>query len=110
MPNHGPVLTCQGPDDPPALDDIPVRAREGNLDAICPTCHGRGQWNREIYGQGRTIRHGCDQGMGLGWLETGDDAIAVPDIILGPNGGPKWITRLIPAAEQGDYGRGTLLK
>ena len=110
MSNRGPLLICQGPDDAHALDDIPIRPREGKLDAICPTCHGRGQWNRELYGQGRTIRHACDHCLGLGWLETGDDAIPVPDIVLGPHGHPKWITRQIPASEQGSYGKGHLLK
>lgn len=110
MSNHGPLLTGLGPDDAHALDDIPVRPREGDLDAICPTCHGRGQWNREIYGHGRTIRQACDHCLGLGWLETGDDLIPVPDIVVGPNGCPKWISRMVTAGEQGHYGRASLLK
>lgn len=110
MTNHGPVFTCQSPDDAHALDDIPVAARQGKLDAMCPTCHGRGQWNREIYGHGRTIRQPCDHCLGLGWLETGDDAIPVPDIVVGPNGRPRWISRLIPASELQHHGPGSLLK
>ena len=45
----------------------------------------------EIHGHGRTIREGCDHCMGLGWLETGADAIPVTDIVLSPEGHPKWI-------------------
>ena len=109
MSKHDVIVTCQGPEDAHALDDIPVRPREGNLDAMCPTCHGRGQWNRSIYGQGRTIRECCDHCMGLGWLETGQDAIPVPDIVLGPGGHPRWITRMVPAAEQTHPHRGSLV-
>jgi hypothetical protein len=48
--------------------------------------------------------------MGLGWLETGHDAIPVPDIVLGPDGCPKWISRMVPPGEQGHEGWGSLLK
>jgi hypothetical protein len=109
MSQHDAILTCRGPADAHALDDIPVRPREGNLDAICPTCQGRGQWNRSIYGQGRVVREGCDHCMGLGWLETGEDAIPIPDIVLGPGGHPRWITRMVPPLVQTRPNQGSLL-
>ena len=109
MSQHDALVTCHGPADAHAFDDIPLRPRTGKLDELCPTCHGHGQWNREIYAQGRVKPEGCDHCMGLGWLETGHDAIPVPDIVLGPGGHPRWITRMVPAAEQTHHHRGSLL-
>lgn len=109
MSKHDPSVTCEGPTDAHAFDGIPIRPRVANLDVMCPTCHGRGQWNREIDGQGRGIREDCRHCMGLGWLETGKDGIAVPDIVMGPEGHPKWITRMVPPTEQANRKRGSLL-
>ncbi len=91
------IHTCSGPEDEHAYDVIPVCARTGNLDKQCPTCHGHGQWNGEIdlvsFRSKRVICGHCD---GSGWIETGDDLVAHHDIILSPEGKPKWILRYAP--------------
>lgn len=88
------VHKCDGPNDQHAFDIIPECPRTGNLDVVCPTCKGHGQWNSEIdLISMRSKRIICGHCDGLGWIETGADLIAVPDIILSPSGYPMWITR-----------------
>jgi predicted SprT family Zn-dependent metalloprotease len=92
------IHQCTGPEDPHAYDVIPEMIRTGNLDERCPTCHGHGQWNREIdLASQRSKREICGHCNGLGWIETGDDLVAVPDIIMSPQGYPMWITKYRPA-------------
>jgi hypothetical protein len=98
MSRHASIIhVTTGPDDPHAFSCIPQAQRTGDLDEKCPTCKGHGQWNKEIdlvsFRSKRTI---CDHCVGSGWIETGDDARAVPDIIMTPEGYPKWILRYLP--------------
>lgn len=91
------IVYCSGPDEPHALFNIPLLPRNGALDARCPFCHGHGQWNGEIdLVSMRSKRVICDTCYGAGWVETGDDARAFPDIIMTPEGYPKWIVRYAP--------------
>jgi len=92
------IVFCQGPEDPHAFDIVPLAPRKGSLDAPCQTCRGHGQWNREIdLVSFRCKREICDVCLGSGWIETGDDAREVPDIIMTLEGYPRWITRVIPS-------------
>lgn len=103
MAHGGQIVHCLGPDSPHALDNIPVQPRNGALDAKCPVCKGHGAWNSEIdLGSFRCKRHACDTCNGAGWIETGDDPVAVPDIICAPEGYPKWVTRYVDGAEVAD--------
>lgn len=87
----------KGPDDAHAFDIVPLAPRKGSLDAPCPTCKGHGQWNIEIdLVSFRCKRKACDECLGSGWIETGDDAREVPDIIMTLEGYPRWITRIVP--------------
>jgi hypothetical protein len=91
------VHVTTGVDDPHAFTCIPVAVRGATLDAKCPTCKGHGQWNTEIdLISLRSKRANCDHCLGQGWIETGNDALAVPDIIMTPEGYPKWILRYLP--------------
>jgi len=91
------IVLCTGPEDPYALFNISLVPRNGALDARCPVCHGHGQWNAEIdLVSMRSKRAICDNCYGAGWVETGNDARAVPDIVMTPEGYPKWIIRYIP--------------
>jgi hypothetical protein len=97
MPHASNTVTCSGPESPHAFDNIPLCPRNGSLDAVCPVCKGHGQWNDQIdlvsFRCSRTI---CDCCHGMGWIETGDDPDAVPDIVLSPEGYPMWVTQLVP--------------
>jgi hypothetical protein len=93
--SHGPVVFLSGPQDPRALEGIPVRGRHGDLDVPCPTCKGRGQYNVELHPHGRSKREVCPDCRGDGWIETTGDATAIPDIVL-VNGQPQWVTRYVP--------------
>jgi hypothetical protein len=91
------IVLCSGPDAPHAFDNVPLIARNGALDAVCPTCRQHGQWNGEIdLVSFRCKRVICDACWGMGWIETGDDAPAVWDIKLDANGQPQWFTRYLP--------------
>ena len=99
MPHASNVVHCAGPDDPHAFDVIPLQPRNGTLDARCPICKGYGQWNTEIdLVSFRCKRAVCDHCHGAGWVETGEDPVALPDIVLAPEGYPKWILRAVPSA------------
>ncbi len=89
------IVLCSGPQDPHALDGIPLQLKQGNLDAACPFCRGYGQWNEEIdLVSQRSKRHLCDKCDGRGWIETGDDLVPSHDIQMSPEGYPQWVTRL----------------
>jgi len=98
MPHASNVIYCMGPDSPHAFDNVPLLPRNGALDAPCPVCKAHGQWNSQIdlvsFRCARTI---CGHCLGAGWVETGIDLIALPDIVLTPDGHPQWITRYITA-------------
>lgn len=97
MPHASNVVQCAGPDDPHAFDIIPLQPRNGTLDALCPVCHGHGQWNTEIdLVSFRCKRAICNRCLGAGWVETGDDPIALADIEAVPGGEPHWLVRYIP--------------
>ena len=97
MPHASSIVFCDGPDSPHAFDVVPLQHRNGMLDARCPICHGFGQWNSEIdLVSFRCKRVICDHCHGAGWVETGNDPVALPDIVLAPEGYPKWIVRLVP--------------
>lgn len=94
MPHATNLVRCAGPDSPHAFDIVPLQPRNGSLDARCPICRGHGQWNTEIdLTSFRCIRAICDECHGAGWIETGSDPVAVPDIVRTPEGYPKWIVR-----------------
>jgi hypothetical protein len=94
------IVDCAGPDSPHAFDNVPLQPRNGTLDARCPICHGHGQWNTSIdLVSFRCQRTACGECLGAGWVETGDDPVAVPDIVLTPEGYPKWIIRYVGDGE-----------
>ena len=91
------IVICRGPLDKHAFDGIPLQPRRGELDEICPACRGHGQWNGQIdLASHRCIRVICDRCDSRGWVETGDDLVSTPDIVLHPDGYPQWIERLGP--------------
>jgi len=91
------IVYCDGPHSPHAFDVVPLQPRRGSLDAICPVCQGRGQWNTEIdLVSFRSKRTACDQCHGAGWVETGSDPVGVPDIEVSPEGYPRWTLRYEP--------------
>lgn len=95
------IVTCAGPQDPHAFDCIPVLPRAGNLDKLCPKCLGHGGWNSEIdLASLRAMRVLCDKCDGRGWIETGDDMVPSHDIERGPDGVPRWVTRLTPSDDR----------
>jgi len=97
VPHASNIVHCAGPDDSHAFDNVPICARNGMLDAKCPVCRGHGQWNVEIdLVSFRCKRAICDRCGGAGWIETGGDPVAVADIVMAPEGLPKWIVRLEP--------------
>ncbi len=88
------IVTCNGPADAHAFHGISVRPRLGELDALCPVCAGHGQWNVELdLASQRSKRHHCERCDARGWIETGDDAVPSHDIIMTPEGYPKWVIR-----------------
>lgn len=89
---HGPIIVLSGPQDPRALEGIPVQQRRGDLDVHCPTCQGRGQYNVELHPHGRSKREACRDCHGDGWIETSGDPVAIIDIEL-VDGRPRWVTR-----------------
>jgi hypothetical protein len=92
---HGSKMyICSGPDDCHAYDVIPEARKTDDFEHPCPTCHGHGQWNKEIdFASFRSIRVICEHCHGSGWIETGDHLDSYPDIIMSPTGNPMWITR-----------------
>jgi hypothetical protein len=91
MPHASNIVHCDGPDSPHAFDIVPLLPRNGALDARCPVCKGHGQWNSEIdLVSFRCKRVICARCSGAGWIETGDDPLAIPDIVMTPAGYPQW--------------------
>jgi hypothetical protein len=91
------IVLCTGPHDPHALDGISVQPRRGELDALCSSCRGHGQWNREIdLASQRSKREHCEGCDGRGWIETGDDMVPSHDIVHSAEGYPQWVVRLDP--------------
>ncbi len=89
------IVTCTSPADLHAFHGITVQKRPGQLDALCPTCCGHGQWNAEIdLNSHRSKRVICDHCDGHGWVETGSDPERNLDIVMTPEGYPKWVVRL----------------
>ncbi|MEN2786665.1 hypothetical protein ACFOKI_01805 [Sphingomonas qilianensis] len=100
MPHASNIVLCDGPDSPHAFDNIPLQIRNGTLDARCPICLGYGQWNTEIdLVSFRCKRAVCAYCHGAGWIETGGDPVAVPDIVLTPEGYPKWVVNYVAERE-----------
>ncbi len=100
MAHASKIVHCSGPDDPHALDHIPVRPRHGALDVKCPVCHGHGAWNTEIdLISHRSKRACCANCHGSGWIEIGDDPVALHQITMSEEGYPKWGTRHISGVE-----------
>ncbi|RYF10597.1 MAG: hypothetical protein EOO77_21210 [Oxalobacteraceae bacterium] len=102
--SHGSnIVLCDGPDSPQAFDIIPLKPRNGALDARCPTCSGYGEWNVEIdLVSFRSKRAVCHRRLGAGWVETGSDPVGFPDIELSPDGKPQWVTSFVPRADVAD--------
>lgn len=94
MPHASNIICGAGPNSPDAFGTIPEQPRNGSLDSMCSVCQGRGQWNTEI---GlvcfRCKRAPCDRCHGAGWVETGNDPVGLPDIVLSPHGHPQWTIR-----------------
>ena len=100
MPHASNVVHPSGPDAPHAFDIIPLKPRNGTLDARCPCCKGYGEWNSEIdLVSFRCKRAVCDRCLGAGWGETGHDPGGFPDIELGPEGAPRWVTHYVPRGD-----------
>jgi hypothetical protein len=100
MPHASNIIVCEGPDSPHAFDIVPLQPRNGTLDAECPVCRGHGQWNVEIdLVSFRCKRSICGRCYGAGWVETGIDPIALPDIERSAEGYPAWVTRYITSEE-----------
>ena len=100
MPHASNTVRCAGPDRPHAFDIIPLCPRNGSLDARCPICRGYGQWNTEIdLVSFRCKRAICGHCNGAGWVETGDDPVGLPDIVMAPEGYPRWIVRYVSGEE-----------
>ena len=79
---------------------LPHSRRPRVTPARCPICRGYGQWNTEIdLVSFRCKRAVCDYCHGAGWIETGDDPVGLPDIVLTPEGYPQWVIRYVPSAE-----------
>ncbi len=98
MPHASNIVYCDGPDSPHAFDIVPLKPRKGSLDAMCPVCQERGQWNTEIdLVSFRCKRTACDRCHGAGWVETGSDPVGLPDIEIAPGGYPRWPLRFEPA-------------
>lgn len=103
MPHASNIVHPTGPDAPHAFDIIPLKPRNGTLDARCPACHGYGEWNIEIdLVSFRCKRAICERCLGAGWVETGTDPVGVPDIELSPEGNPEWVTRYVPHEDVAD--------
>lgn len=95
------IVECSGPQDPHALDGIPVLPRAGDLDRACPLCLGHGQWNREYdLASQRSKRALCPKCDGRGWIETGDDLVGSHDVALSPDGYPDWVIRFDPSDDR----------
>lgn len=98
IPHATHVVLCAGPDKPHAFDIIPLQPRNGALDALCPVCRGHGQWNAEIdLVSFRCKRAICERCYGAGCIETGNDRVGHPDIIMTAEGYPKWVIGSDPA-------------
>jgi hypothetical protein len=96
MAHESQLVYCVGPDSPHAFDLVPLQPRNGSLDVQCPVCKGHGQWNTEIdLVSFRCKRAPCARCYGEGWIETGDDPVGVLDIVMTPEGYPKWVTRYL---------------
>ena len=97
MPHASNIVHPDGPGAPHSFDIIPLKARNGSLDARCPVCSGYGEWNTEIdLVSFRCKRAICDRCHGAGWVETGSDPIGLPDIEMSAQGHAQWVTRFIP--------------
>lgn len=97
MPHESRLVHPAGPGAPHAFEIIPLKPRNGALDARCPVCSGYGEWNVEIdLISFRCKRAICERCLGAGWLETGTDPIGLPDIELTAQGHPQWVTRYVP--------------
>lgn len=106
MPHASNIVRCDGPDSPHAFDIIPLKPRNGALDARCPVCRGYGEWNVEIdLVSFRCSRAACERCLGSGWVETGDDPVAYPDVELSAEGKPRWVTSFVPAEDVADDDR-----
>ena len=102
MPHASNIVHPDGPEAPHAFDIIPLQPRNGSLDARCPVCRGHGQWNVELdLVSFRCKRAICGRCQGAGWVETGNDPIALPDIEMSAGGHAKWVTRFV-AREDAD--------
>ena len=96
MPHASNTVYPAGPDAPHAFDIIPLKPRNGALDARCPVCHGYGEWNCEIdLISFRCKRMACDRCLGAGWVETGHDPVGFPDIELDEHGCARWVTHYV---------------
>lgn len=103
MPHASNIVICEGPDSPHAFDVIPLKPRNGMLDARCPRCRGYGEWNVEIdLISFRSKRTACDRCFGAGWIETGSDPVGFPDIELSAEGKPQWVTNFLPRDDVAD--------
>ena len=101
MPHEARLVFCLTPEAPHAFDGIPLQHRSGQLDRVCPVCHGHGQWNTEFdLASQRSKRHICDKCDGRGWIELGEDLVPSPDIERSPSGAPRWVTRWDPSDDR----------
>ncbi len=95
MRSNLPPIMISGPDQPHALDNVPVRARPDHGDVVCSHCQGRGAWNEMLHLDSFRCRLAiCGECDGHGW-KASDGSRTVSDIAI-RDGLPAWTTRRIP--------------
>lgn len=109
MAHFSNLVDCAGPDAPHAFDTVPLQPRRDDLDKLCPVCHGHGQWNTQIdLASFRSTRTTCQFCHGEGWVETGQDLVGVPDIVMSPQGYAMWVIRHCRPDEDSPPSKGPL--
>lgn len=94
MRSNVPPLMITGPDQPHALDNLPIRTRPEHADMQCDHCHGRGAWNEMLHLDSFRCRLAiCGSCDGHGWRST-DGSRTISDIVV-RDGSPAWIQRRI---------------
>jgi len=95
MRSNLPPLMIAGPDEPHALDNIPIRMRPDHADVTCEHCRGRGAWNELLHLDSMRCRLAiCPECDGHGW-KARDGTRMISDVVM-RNGHAAWIRRHVP--------------